>query len=72
MPAYSKDIPKPLCRTCGWKASKEVFNRFNASCGFYCARHAQHQIDTLDGRAVFPTMNGREIKPYPANQLKEV
>lgn len=71
MPSYSKDIPKPLCRACRARASKEVFNRFNASCGYYCARHAQQEIDSLNQKAGYPTMNGREIKPYPLNQLKD-
>lgn len=71
MPSYSKDIQKPLCRVCRARATKEVFNTFNASCGFFCARHAKQEIETLNQKAGYPTMHGREIKPYPLNQLKD-
>lgn len=37
--AYMKTIEKPRCR-CGKPATKEVFNRYNAPCGKFCARDA--------------------------------
>ena len=48
MNAYSVPIPIRMCAACLEKASMEVFNRFNATCGFFCSHHAQVKVKELD------------------------
>jgi hypothetical protein len=48
MPAYKKTLIKPKCRECSSPARFEVFNRFNASCGFFCSGHAEREIRRLN------------------------
>jgi hypothetical protein len=42
--AYLKKIETPRCRTCGARASVEVFNNRNSSCGCYCARCGRSKL----------------------------
>ncbi len=39
---------KPKCNHCHGRASVEVFNRFNASCGVYCKPCAKKLVRKLD------------------------
>lgn len=48
MPAYATRIPEHSCRQCGRRATYEVFNARNATCGFYCARHQKPAVDDLN------------------------
>ena len=45
--AYSVVLPKLKCPTCKASCTHEVFNRFNASCGRYCAKHARQKVKEL-------------------------
>lgn len=45
--AYILVLAKPRCRTCKASCSHEVFNRFNESCGRYCAKHAKQRLKEL-------------------------
>lgn len=47
MPAYKRKLSQ-ICQTCSSNAPYEVFNRFNANCGYYCNRHAKMEIKRLD------------------------
>lgn len=48
--AYSKAIPKHDCRQpgCHARATHELFNTRNTSCGYYCTRHIKHAVADLD------------------------
>lgn len=48
--AYSTTIPKHDCRQpgCHARATHELFNARNASCGYYCTRHIKHAVADLD------------------------
>lgn len=39
--AYILKLTTETCARCAAIATREVFNRYNASCGKYCMRHAQ-------------------------------
>ena len=47
MAAYSIPLGKPRC-DCGARASFEVFNRFNATCGKFCKKCAERKVKNLD------------------------
>ena len=44
MPAYTVSIVVRRCGRCNAKATKEVFNDVNASCGYFCAKHAKAMV----------------------------
>ena len=46
--AYKILIPKHKCDRCIAFAKYEVFNQRNASCGYFCARHAKEEVKELD------------------------
>lgn len=46
--AYIKQMERPRCRTCGGRASVEVFNNRNSSCGTYCVRCGKAKVKELD------------------------
>ncbi len=48
MGAYTIVLSKPICVVCKGAASHEVKNRYNASCGHYCAKHAAQKVRELD------------------------
>ena len=48
MSAYKVKITKSICVVCRALASYEVFNEYNASCGFYCTKHAGQRVKELD------------------------
>jgi hypothetical protein len=41
-------LTTPRCIECGEKATIEVFNRFNSSCGKFCNRHGAKKVARLD------------------------
>lgn len=47
MPAYMNDLKK-RCYVCAGPARVEVFNRFNASCGYFCTQHGKMKVNELD------------------------
>lgn len=47
MTAYKRLIDRD-CDNCPRKAHHEVFNRFNASMGFFCDKCADHKVKFLD------------------------
>jgi hypothetical protein len=47
--AHIRDIRKPRC-WCGKPATKEVYNRRNASIGEYCRRHAVEKCKEMNER----------------------
>ena len=49
MSAYSVSL-KHVCRLCGVRAAVEVFNTWNASQGFYCAKHGAERVRVLNLR----------------------
>ena len=48
MAAYKTQIPRHLCVVCKSKAAVEVFNTYNASCGYYCTRHGVQRVKELN------------------------
>lgn len=49
MPAYYKIIEtKCEWRACSSRATREVFNTWNAPMGKYCARHAEDEVKHLN------------------------
>ena len=48
MPAYKKLISR-TCQVCQNSPGRfEVLNRFNTSCGYYCAHHANQEVKRLN------------------------
>jgi LRP1 type putative zinc finger protein len=45
--AYSKNI-EHKCQSCGNRATREIFNARNSSCGYYCPAHAKVKIAELN------------------------
>lgn len=54
--AHLRPIPQRRCSSaaCGRKATVELYNRFNASCGFYCGPHGREAERELQGREGVP------------------
>lgn len=48
--AYAVKIPTRKCARCPAKATHEVFNAINASCGWYCKKHADAYVADLTRR----------------------
>jgi hypothetical protein len=48
MGAYAVKLSKPKCSRCDKWATKEVFNTRNASCGYYCEKHARAMLRKLN------------------------
>ena len=48
MPAYSVEIPRWKCETCGRPATRQVFNSVHASSGHFCRTHAATKVDQLN------------------------
>jgi hypothetical protein len=50
MPAYTRDIHVPFCQRlgCERKATVEVFNWRNASFGYWCSKHGQEKVASLN------------------------
>jgi hypothetical protein len=46
--AYSRPLPPPpTCGRCGKKATMEVFNRYNARAGTFCAKCGPMMLESL-------------------------
>lgn len=48
MPAYIIKLQSYLCQRCGASAKYEVFNTYNASCGYFCGKCAHSKKKELD------------------------
>jgi hypothetical protein len=48
MGAYMLEILKRRCPVCRGAARFEVFNTRNSSCGAYCKKHGQQEVDRLN------------------------
>ena len=48
--AYTVKIPDRKCSECMSKATHEVFNHVNASCGDFCKKHALAYVVDLKKR----------------------
>jgi len=48
MGAYKTSLEKPRCDKCGLYARYSVSNRYNSPVGYFCLKHANDLINTLD------------------------
>lgn len=46
--AYKVKIFKQICVYCRALATYEVFNKVNASCGFYCNKHVDQAVKDIN------------------------
>jgi hypothetical protein len=50
--AHLRAIPKPKCAECSRPATVELVNRYNATCGYYCAAHGKRAEGRMTAREI--------------------
>lgn len=65
MPAHTREIGRQ-CQRCGKRATVEVFNTYNASQGYYCAKHGDSEVARLNTPET-PTTPSHRATHHPDN-----